>query len=352
MADLTLRKVAETATTITVGWDTVPGAVGFRFTGGGIISHTWDGTRTTVKFAKTSVPFTVEALVAGVKGTWPQATPPPPPPPVGIGIKPGASWQGAYDEAKAGDVLNVLAGNHGSPTLTGSKVVTFKGESGAIVKALPGTASNVTFENLTVDTGPEHGWRHNEITAANVTWKNVDVKGQYATVWTNQAQNFKWLGGTFFGPPDQTKGRVNPGDGEPLNLDGDVALIEGVTFGKFVADHANDFHLEDIRIEGSSDITIRNCTFTNGSDAGSGHIFITNFQPSTSVCKRITIEGCVFPPVIGTFAIQIHTNVQTYTDWQIKGNQFDQPILDPGNYVNLKACGNTGQVPASWKAAC
>lgn len=66
-----VRLVSETATTITLGWDPIPGAAGFRFTSEkGRISHTWDGSRTTVKFAKGSSWYRVESLSATVVGEY------------------------------------------------------------------------------------------------------------------------------------------------------------------------------------------------------------------------------------------------------------------------------------------
>ena len=74
---ITLRKVSETATTITLGWDRVPGAVGYRFTVDGKVSHTFDPTRTTVKVSKGADHTLVEALGVLDSGVWPQPEPPP-----------------------------------------------------------------------------------------------------------------------------------------------------------------------------------------------------------------------------------------------------------------------------------
>lgn len=81
MADLPLRKLAEDATTITLGWDPVYGGVGYRFSrekGGGKASHTWDPSRSSVRFAKDSAWYKVDALTLAASGEYP----PPPPPPV------------------------------------------------------------------------------------------------------------------------------------------------------------------------------------------------------------------------------------------------------------------------------
>lgn len=80
---ISLRVVAETASTITFGWDPVAGATGFRYTAEKQAkpSHTWDGSVTQVKFAKGSAWYKVEALGVQDQGSYPPVAPPPPPPP-------------------------------------------------------------------------------------------------------------------------------------------------------------------------------------------------------------------------------------------------------------------------------
>lgn len=74
-----IRKVGETATTITLGWDPVPGADGYRFYSAGVLrSKTMDPKRRTVKFSKGQEPYKVEAVVLSPidSGTYPAAPPP------------------------------------------------------------------------------------------------------------------------------------------------------------------------------------------------------------------------------------------------------------------------------------
>lgn len=74
---LTLRVLAETEQTITLGWDPVPGCVGYRFSREGHekFSHTWDPARSSVRFAKGSEWYRVEALGVGESGQYPPAAP-------------------------------------------------------------------------------------------------------------------------------------------------------------------------------------------------------------------------------------------------------------------------------------
>ncbi len=275
------------------------------------------------------------------------------PPPANT-IAPGQSWQSAYDAAPANATLIVAAGNHGAPALTGSKAVTFLGNDGAVVSKMPGNASNVTFENIDIDTGQTHGqYNASEPRGTNITWRNVDVRGAFASVHTwNSAVGFRWIGGSLIAPGERN---CSQADGQPLWLNADNATIERVTFGVFDSGTCpgdGNFHMEAIRVQGASDITLLNVTFSQGSDTGSGHVFLTTTSPSDRQPKRFRVENTVFPPLVGSYAIQIHTNVTSYDRYVYRNNRFDQGILDPAPYVGLIACGSTGSVPASWKVAC
>lgn len=76
---ITLTKIAETTSTITLGWTAVPGAIGYRFTAEKQAkpAHTWNGSATQVKFSKGSAWYKVEALSALDTGQYPASTPTP-----------------------------------------------------------------------------------------------------------------------------------------------------------------------------------------------------------------------------------------------------------------------------------
>lgn len=67
-----LRKKAETESTITLEWDSVPGAVGYRFQSAAQPkwSHTFDATRTSAKFSK-AASYKIEALAVEDTGEYP-----------------------------------------------------------------------------------------------------------------------------------------------------------------------------------------------------------------------------------------------------------------------------------------
>jgi hypothetical protein len=280
-------------------------------------------------------------------------TDPTPPPPAGT-IQPGQSWQAAYDAAPSSSTLTVAAGNHGSPSLTGTKAVTFLGLNGAVVSKMPGNASNVTFDNIDINTGSTHGqYNASEPRGTNITWRRVDVTGNWASVHTwDSATGFRWIGGSLLAPGQRN---CSSADGQPLWLGADNATIDGVTFGVFDSGDCGSsgaFHMEAIRVQGASDIRVLNVTFSAGSDTGSGHIFVTTTSPSARQPRRLTVINTIFPPVIGSYAIQVHGNVNPIDGWVIRTSRFDQGVLNQAPFTNLTACGNTGSVPTSWKAPC
>jgi len=107
---MNLRKKAETNTKITLEWDSLPGAIGYRFQSALTEpkwSHTWDGTKTEVTFAKTSW-YKVEALGVEDSGQYPSVAPPPPPPPP----PPSGDWPGSFFTGPAGE-KNILPARQG-----------------------------------------------------------------------------------------------------------------------------------------------------------------------------------------------------------------------------------------------
>jgi hypothetical protein len=81
---MNLRKQSETAKTITLAWDPVPGADGYLFFADGKqVSRTFDTSRTSARFGKGPASFAVQAVAFTVvdQGAYPHTSPPPPPPP-------------------------------------------------------------------------------------------------------------------------------------------------------------------------------------------------------------------------------------------------------------------------------
>jgi hypothetical protein len=78
-----VRLLTETASTVTFGWDPVPGARGFRYTRpDGVRSHTWDGGTVQAKFKKMQGVYLIEPLMVTEtgQGIYPPVVVPPSPP--------------------------------------------------------------------------------------------------------------------------------------------------------------------------------------------------------------------------------------------------------------------------------
>lgn len=104
---ITLTKVSETASKITLGWTPVPNAIGYRFqsaTQAPKWSHTFDATRNSVTFAKAAW-YKVEALGVEDAGEYPAVTQPPP-----VLSQPPNGWTGP---------ISITAGGTYDGTLTG-----------------------------------------------------------------------------------------------------------------------------------------------------------------------------------------------------------------------------------------
>ena len=180
--------------------------------------------------------------------------PPPPPPPVGgvIRVAPGGDITAAYNQAQAGDVIELACGLHGKSrslsfqerpgswtTPSGTKRVTIRSETPqcAKLRQLINRADNITFDGLDLDAqGTQTNWAVFESGGRqNVTLKNsrvgnvVDEKGAM-------------LGGSS--------------STAPTNL-----LIDNVVF-RDVRQVTAGVHNECVFSQAPG-LTIRNSTFTN-----------------------------------------------------------------------------------------
>lgn len=128
---IALTKRSETATTLTLGWTPVPGCIGYRFSSEKQAkpSFTWNPATSSVKFAKGSAWYKVEAFGVSEAGDYSPSAPPPPPPP------PPTGW-------------TQVAVEHGNFTLTASSEVRYGAGTAWSTKVLgPGTyaCDNPTF---------------------------------------------------------------------------------------------------------------------------------------------------------------------------------------------------------------
>jgi hypothetical protein len=269
-----------------------------------------------------------------------------------------ASFQEAWSAALAGDTIGVKAGTYGPQLVQGDKTAetTFFGEMGVVVSgnrecfdppqfgsasAFCANAVHLTINDIIIDAGDAIGQSvGSQINAADVTYNNVSLYGQFVAM-TVEAPRFSWHHGSL-GRDGVTRGpwRCTESHGEPMQIDeaGAGATIDGVRFnpvslqvgaGPYCG--ADDTpHIESIRINSAADVTIENCYFVAGSDAGSGHIF------TSSMPLQTIIRNSVFEPVNGTYAMQVNPG----TGWVLAYNTFEQPVLSYNDDVTW--IGNLG----------
>ena len=249
----------------------------------------------------------------------------------------------AWAKTTDGDVVRVLAGNYPAQIVSGDKTIetkiiaengtkfagsaTCKNEYGSD-GAFCANAKNMTLENVTLDGGTNAGVSSgSQINATNVTYKNVNLYGDYVNITVNGAY-FSWIGGSHGQDGiDGAKRRCDQPAGEPVWIWASNVTIDGIRFNpkKIQAGVAgpscgtdNTPHLEMIRLEsGASNFTLKNSWFVDGSDVGSGHIFTSVSAPGVKLINN------VFGTLNGTYNIQAASSA---CDWTFLYNTFLQGV--------------------------
>lgn len=284
-----------------------------------------------------------------------------------------STFDQAWDVMSSGDTARVVAGTYGQQVLTGNKTstTTIIGSS-VTTTILQGSTSvncgyqdglicaNANFlkiQDMTINTANSHGQTNaSQIVGTNVTFDNVYMYGIAPSIYIT-APNFTWHGGKLgadgtTGWARQTLCDGGVGDGEPIWIEssGTGATIDGVRINPQLADDtpvscsSNGFHLENIRVQAAQNVTIKNSWFLAGSDAGSGHIFVTEASPSSTAATGFTLRNNIFEPVNGTYAMQVHSNV-TNCSWTFAYNTMMQPFALTCNDNAATWIGNLGVAP-------
>jgi hypothetical protein len=147
---LTLTKISETPTKITLGWTPVPGCIGYRFQSAPTApkwSHTWDATKDRVTFSKAAW-YKVEAIGTVEAGEYPSVAPPPPPPPPPPGDAPPP-----YSEVGAKGTLT----DHPGGTLSGVSLSDRRFTGSVKFGSGDVTLTNCLFAGGLSTTYPDHG---------------------------------------------------------------------------------------------------------------------------------------------------------------------------------------------------
>jgi hypothetical protein len=263
------------------------------------------------------------------------------------------SVDAAWDAARPGDTIRVRAGRYGAQSITGDKpaATSVIGEAGTVFTpdgvvncgyqggVLCANADHLVLQHVTLDAAETHGQSSGaEVNGDAVTFRHVALEGAYVSLYV-VGTRFTWHGGRL-GADGSKGGQRSPvcdggnGDGQPVLIEQSAtgATLDGIRFNPQGSDQTprscseNGFHLEAVRIEAARDVTIRNVHFMPGSEAGSGHVFVTSASPSDTAASGLVVENSSFAPVEGTYALQVNPNVTTCA-WTITGNTLMQPFL-------------------------
>jgi len=280
---LTLTKLDEDATTITLGWTPVQGAIGYQFVSSLTPKrpHTWDANRSTVRFAKGGT-YKVVALLPGPDGSYP---PPPPPPPSAAQVflavngndsnactqaQPCKSFQRGYEKAQPGETVEVAAGNYPAQQMRPDASKTSPND--VVIRPAPGATVKVAGLNLGISETPNSGPKHltirdigdsrnpqgafTAIGVDDVTWENLDA-ANFRTDWSS---NFTVRGGDW-GPctvPSSTCSNSKLDTSTGSNI-----LIEGARFHDYRIVPNSGEHFECLIMFSGRNVTVRDSTFTD-----------------------------------------------------------------------------------------
>lgn len=285
-----VRLIAQTSSTVTLGWDAQTGD-GYRFyRDGTAVSRTFDPARTSVKMSK-GTSYQVEVLVisGGKKGTYPPATPPPPPPTSvaqvavstagndstcvrGTLSKPCLTFAKAVAIAQAGDTVEVASGSYASQQVAGSyKQVTVRRAAGAIV----------SMPNLSAQCGS--GLNLDGINAITLSVAGAD---------NLTVRNGRYGNGSYTTNNEKDPVTVGPATSCPQgNKVAETVLLDTLEIGpyRFPNGDPGTAHPDCLQFFGGSDgVTIRNSSFHDCEDS-----FIGAF-PDFGDIRNVTIENNTF----------------------------------------------------------
>jgi hypothetical protein len=309
----------------------------------------------------------------------------------------------AWDAANNSDQIFVRNDLYSPQTVTGDKTANTKfiGESkaGVVVRGTPFECrpifgADTTFcadgdflwlQDITLDADTHGGSAIGTyVVAKNVTYKNVDILGDYpdnsigsgfngAGCTGCDADNFTWDGGTYgdASPPGRECVSAGVAHGEPNEIYSPGVTIKNITFNKqyvlLETTHGgpcavgDNGHLEFIRLEsGASNLSVVNNRFLCGSDSGSGFIF-SSVNPAGSGLKIIGNFFCNNAgstwsqiPSLACGAVVAHNTffIDTETDpslWDTGPGGCDPTWT--GNLGNPQGCGGGTHTKNVWSGS-
>jgi hypothetical protein len=214
-----------------------------------------------------------------------------------------SSFSGAYTAANSGDTVRIKTGDYPTQSVGGADTVTFIGETGTRIDTQANTNHGLSFSgNSTVQNVDVGGDRpHVFFSGANNTWESSDLEegtGEF-TCAAGDALPILIYATDLEDPVENTTLR-------------DVVI--GPQYNQAVGDTCggDPKHMEGIRIDQNVDtVMIDRVTFLPGGDWGSGHIFITTPQETTTTNPtNITIRNSKFYGASMSFHMQVNSNAE------------------------------------------
>jgi hypothetical protein len=245
-----------------------------------------------------------------------------------------ASFAAAYTAAGSGDTVGVKAGTYppqlfaggaGASQAAGTKTLTFRGETGTVVRQIHSGSSNLTFDGIDLDAG-----------GAKTTGAVFENGGGDNVAFRN--------------------GRIgNVIDEKGAMVSGTSLVFDDVAFHDVVI-RTNGVHSECIFAEVPERMIVRDTTFTNCAVMDIFFVWPDWWSPPPPSYGNVTLEDNSFGNPVGTccgiyVAGTGPNGDRTARNWTIRRNFFE----DAPNFGPLQGgvrCGNTGEIDASWKQAC
>ena len=220
---------------------------------------------------------------------------------------PCASFNHAYNQAAAGDVIVVAPGNYGVQRAPGgSKPVTFLGGPGVVVRQMVNDASNVTYDGINVDAGgTQTDGAAFELGGDGTTVRNASIG--------------------------------NVSDEKAMLATGANLTVDNVTFHDAVY-RTDGVHMECLYAIMVPGFTLRNSTFRDCAIMDVFFTYGTWWTPKPPAYGNITIENNVFghPEMENNsgwhyFSLYVAdtgpngTNGDPMNGWVVRNNTFESP---------------------------
>jgi hypothetical protein len=267
------------------------------------------------------------------------------------------SLNGAYQAARSGDLVLVMAGSYPVTTigpdngaLTGS--VTMQPAGGAVtIDSLTTSGDWLSLKNVTIPTGSNHarGWYSS---GSNLVLDGVNVTGPWANVKISGGANVSWKNSGLGTPGNTAIRRCQQGDGEPVELSGvSNLLISNVDFYPFQPELGNpvcgpdsNMHLETIRVwDGVNGWRLERSRFHRGDGSGSARVFFSKISGADPA--NITFVNNWFGDSDGTVSVYLTQN-SPCTNYVFAYNHWEESFVDECSpKTSLKMIGNTGSQP-------